>query len=102
MSSAGIRGNGVHSPLRESGGLRQLLVISLMEKGEMQEQTAADHTTPIDGERGEIDYLCTRFPVSRSTASNIVQTYSGDRHRMEQEAERLAIYERLHRRRERG
>ena len=70
----------------------------------MQEQIAAHHTDPtlMDSEGGEIDYLCNRFGVSRATASNIVQTYSGDRHRIEKEAERQAIYETLHSRRERG
>ena len=70
----------------------------------MQQQTAAIHTSPtlMDTEGGQIDYLCNRFGVSRSTASNIVRAYSGDLHSMEKEAERQAIYERFYRRRERG
>jgi hypothetical protein len=47
-------------------------------------------------ERWEVDDLCNRFGLSRATARNIFQSYSGDRARMEQEAERLAKYERVH------
>lgn len=47
-------------------------------------------------ERWEIDHLCNRFGVSRATARTILQSYSGDRKKMEQQAERLGKYEKLH------
>ena len=47
-------------------------------------------------ERWEVDHLCNRFGLSRATARNIVQSYPGDRFKMQEEAERLAKYESLH------
>jgi hypothetical protein len=47
-------------------------------------------------ERWEVDYLCNRFGLSRATARNLVRSYSGDRFRLEQEAERLGKYEKMH------
>lgn len=53
-------------------------------------------TSQIGSERPEVEHLCNRFGLSRETARNIVQSYSGNPARMEQEAERLSKYERLH------
>jgi hypothetical protein len=47
-------------------------------------------------ERWEVDYLCNRFGVSPATARNIVRSHFGDRTRIEEEARRLAKYEKLH------
>ena len=47
-------------------------------------------------ERWEVDHLCNRFGLSRATAHNLVRSYSGDRFRLEQEAERLGKYEKMH------
>ena len=41
-------------------------------------------------ERWEVDYLCNRFGLSRAMARIIFHRCSGDRARMEQEAEYLA------------
>ncbi len=46
-------------------------------------------------ERWEVDHLCNRFGLCRATARNIVRSYTGDRSKMQQEAERLAKYENL-------
>jgi hypothetical protein len=50
----------------------------------------------MDSEYWEVDHLCHRYGLSRTSARNIVESYSGDRVRMEHEAERLAKYEKLH------
>ena len=52
----------------------------------------------IDSERWGAEYLCNRFGLSLATAQEIVRGNWGDRGRMEQEAERLANYEKLYRR----
>lgn len=64
----------------------------------MLKQTAinARGLSPMYSERWEGEYLCNRFGLSRATARNIFHCYSGDRARMEQEAERLTKYEKVH------
>ncbi len=64
----------------------------------MNKHTSIEPTgpNPMYSERWEVDHLCNRFGLSRQIARNIVQSYSGDRVRMEQEAERLGKYESLH------
>jgi hypothetical protein len=56
----------------------------------MHNQTAINPSAPL-----EVDALCNRFGLSRSTARNIVQSYFGDPQKVLQEAERLAKYEAL-------
>jgi hypothetical protein len=46
-------------------------------------------------ERWEVDHLCNRFGLSRAMARIIFQRHSGDRARMEQEAEYLATGARI-------
>jgi hypothetical protein len=60
----------------------------------MHKETTVNPTSPslMYSECWEVDYLCNRYGLSR----NIVRSHLGDRARMEQEAERLAKYERLH------
>jgi hypothetical protein len=65
----------------------------------MHKQTAVNHSGPslMYSERWEVDHLCNRFGLSRATARNIVHSCSGDRTKMQQEAERLANLKRLRR-----
>jgi hypothetical protein len=65
----------------------------------MNKQTAVTNIDPslMYSERWEVDHLCNRFGLSRAAAREIVDGNWGDRVRMEQEAERLAIYEKLYR-----
>jgi hypothetical protein len=64
----------------------------------MQKQVAVNNTgaSLAFSERWEVDYLCNRYGLSRSTARNIVRSYFGDQDRIAQEAQRLGKYERLH------
>jgi hypothetical protein len=48
-----------------------------------------------------VEYLCNRFRLSPATAQEIVDGNWSDGGRMEQEAERLANYEKLYRRMDR-
>ena len=63
----------------------------------MQKQVAVNDTgaSLAFSERWEVDYLCNRYGLSRSTARNIVRSYFSDQDRIAQEAQRLAEYERL-------
>ena len=73
----------------------------------MTKETAASDSgqSLICSEDRGAEYLCNRFGLSFATAQGIVDGNWGDRGRMEQEAERLAKYEKLYSRvdrRERG
>jgi hypothetical protein len=57
----------------------------------MPNQIATNPSAPLD-----VDDICNRFALSRSTACNIVQSYLGDPQKALKEAERLAKYEALH------
>jgi len=57
----------------------------------MHNQTTTNPSAPPD-----VDDICNRFGLSRSTACNIVQSYFGDTQNILKEAERLAKYEALH------
>ena len=46
-------------------------------------------------ESWEVDYLCNRYGLSRSTATTLVESYGEDRAKMEYEADRLAAYEQI-------
>lgn len=63
----------------------------------MNKHVASFTADRMFSERWEVDYLCDRFGVSRPTAKNIVESFAGDRAKMEYEAERLAAYEQIHR-----
>jgi hypothetical protein len=69
----------------------------------MNDQTAINDSgqSQVDSRHWGVEYLCDRFGLSLSTAQEIAGGNWGDRGKMEQEAERLANYEKLYRRTDR-